>query len=101
MAAAAMKETTMAHYYVIAERGSDGGWFLTFPHGGAGYSFAESAEEIVSQAQDWLGSVLIGDGRLPLSIEDGARPPADLSEFEKPTIVVVVPYEPATLAKAA
>ena len=88
------------HYYAIAERSSDGGWFLTFP-GGAGYSYAESAEKIVSQAQDWMESVLIGDGQLPRSIEDGAMPPADLSEFEDPTIVVVVPYEPATVAKDA
>jgi hypothetical protein len=41
------------HYYAIAERGPDGGWFLTFP-GAAGYSFAEDAEQIVAQAQDWL-----------------------------------------------
>jgi hypothetical protein len=38
---------------------------------------------------------------LPRSIEDGAKPPADLSGFEPPTIVVVIPFEHATEAKAA
>ena len=40
-------------------------------------------------------------GDLPLSIEDGAKPPADLSEFERPTMVVVIPFEHTTEAKAA
>jgi hypothetical protein len=31
----------------------------------------------------------------------GARPPSDLSAFEQPTIVVVIPFEHATEAKAA
>jgi hypothetical protein len=35
------------------------------------------------------------------SIEDGAKPPADLSAFAQPTIVVVIPFEHATEAKAA
>ena len=39
-------------------------------------------------------------GDLPLSIEDGATPPVDLSEYENP-LVVVIPFEPATVAKAA
>jgi hypothetical protein len=35
------------------------------------------------------------------ALEAGARPPADLSAFEQPTIVVVIPFEHATEAKAA
>jgi hypothetical protein len=88
------------HYYAIAERGPEGGWFLTFP-GAAGYSFAEHAEQIVAQAQDWLETAAMDGGQLPRSIEDGATPPADLSEFERPTMVVVIPFESATAAKAA
>jgi hypothetical protein len=89
----------MAHYYAIAERGRDGGWFLTFP-GGPGYSYAEIAEEIVAQARDWLASAGMYGGELPRSIEDGAKPPTDLSEFTQPTMVVVIPFEQAE-AKAA
>ena len=89
----------MRHFYAIAERGREGGWFLTFP-GGTGYSFAESAEQIVPQGQDWLASAADG-AQLPRSIEDGAQPPADLSEFEQPAMVVVIPFEPASVAKAA
>jgi hypothetical protein len=89
------------HYYAIAERGQDGGWFLTFPGGGgAGFTFAGSAEEIVPQGQDWLETVANHGGQLPLSIEGGAKPPADLSDFEQP-LVVVIPFEPAAVAKDA
>jgi hypothetical protein len=88
------------HYYAIAERGPDGGWFLTFP-GGAGYSFAENAERIVSQAQDWLETVLMDPpGNLPLSIEDGAKPPADLSGYDN-ALVVVIPFAKALASAAA
>lgn len=82
----------MQHYYAIAEHGPDGGWFLTFP-GGAGYSFAESAEQIVTQAQDWLESAGMHLGSLPRAIEEGAPLPTDLSEFEQPAMVVVIPFE--------
>jgi hypothetical protein len=91
------------HYYAIAERGSEGGWFLTFPHGGAGgYSFAERPEDINPQAQDWLASSAMHGGTLPRSIEDGAMPPtlADLAGFEDP-LIVVIPYVPAAKAKEA
>jgi hypothetical protein len=93
---------TMAqyHYYAIAERGRDGGWFLTFPGGGAGFSVADSVEEIVSQGQDWLKTAAMDGGQLPLSIEGGAKPPADLSEFESP-LLVVIPLEPAAVPTPA
>ena len=88
------------HYYAIAERSADGGWFLTFP-GGVGYSFAKSAEQIVSQGQDWLETVLMDPpGDLPLSIEDGAKPPADLSGYDN-ALVVVIPFTPALASAAA
>jgi hypothetical protein len=102
MATAALKGMTMAqyHYYAIAERGRDGGWFLTFPGGGVGFSFAENAEEIVPQGQDWLETAAMDGGQLPLSIEGGAKPPTDLSEFESP-LIVVIPFVPAAMAKEA
>ena len=90
----------MRHYYAVAERGREGGWFLTFP-GGAGYSFAEEAEQIVQQGQDWLATTATGDGDLPRSIEDGARPPTDLSDFESPVMVVVIPFEAEAEAREA
>jgi hypothetical protein len=88
----------MAHYYAIAEEGRDG-WYLTFP-GGAGFSFAERADQIVAQGRDWLASSTMHGGDLPRSIEDGAKPPADvdLADYDKP-LVVVIPFEPA-MAKA-
>ena len=90
----------MAHYYAVAERGRDGGWFLTFP-GGAGYSFAETAEAIVAQGQDWLATAAMDGGELPRTIENGARPPADLSDFEPPVILVVIPFEAEAQAREA
>ena len=90
----------MVHYYAIAECGKDGGWFLTFP-GGEGYSFADSAEQIVSQAQDWLATLLMAPpGELPLSVEDGAKPPDDLSGYDAP-MVVVIPFVAPVLQEAA
>ena len=94
----------MAHYYVVAERGSGQTWWLSFPHGPGIYSAADDAADIPAQAREALESVLIQPpADLPRSIEDGAMPPtaADLAEFEQPTIVVVVSFEPATMAKAA
>jgi hypothetical protein len=88
------------HYYAIAERGVEGGWFLTFP-GATGYSFAGTAEQIVSEAQDWLATVALGGDQLPQSIEDGATPPSDLSDVQQPTMIVVIPFAaPVTRAAA-
>jgi predicted RNase H-like HicB family nuclease len=94
----------MAHYYVVAERGDGRTWWLSFPHGPGIYSAADDAADIPAQARDALESVLMHPpADLPRSIEDGAMPPtaAALAEFEQPTIVVVVSFEPATMAKAA
>lgn len=92
----------MAHYYAIAERGEGSTWWISFPDRPGITSAADDAAEIVAQAQDALASVLMyapGD-ELPVSIEDGAKPPTDLSDFGQPTIVLVIPFEPA-LAKVA
>ena len=89
----------MRHYYAIAEHGREGGWFLTF--GGAGYSFAEHAEQIVRQGHDWLATAAMGGDDLPRSIEDGAKPPADLSGFESPVMVVVIPFEAEAATREA
>jgi len=78
----------MRHYYAIAERCPGGGWFLTFP-GGAGDSYAENAEQIVAQAQDWLATAADA-GELPPAIEEGAALPTDLSGFDQPALLVVV-----------
>jgi hypothetical protein len=88
----------MAHNYAIAEHGPQGGWFLTVP-GGAGYSFALHAEEIVVEAQDYLASVAMA-GPLPRSVEDGAALP-DVTGFDGPTLVVVIPFGRTEEAEAA
>ena len=76
MAAQAVKgRAAVQHYYAIAERGREGGWFLTFP-GGTGYSFAESAEQIVGQAQDWLATAATGAATCRTQSRPGrGRPP--------------------------
>jgi hypothetical protein len=90
------------HYYAIAEHGPEGGWFLTFPGGAGGYSFAERPEDIVAQARDWLESSAMHGGTLPCSIEDGARPPtvAELGDYHDP-LIVVIPFVRATTKAAA
>ena len=91
----------MRHYYAIAERGTGTTWWISFPGRDGITSAADDAGEIVAQAQDALASVAMYGGRLPRAIEDGARPPADLSEFEQPAFVVVVPFAHTEQAKAA
>jgi hypothetical protein len=59
------------------------------------------AEQIVALAQDALVSALMyPPGDPPPSIEDGATPPPDLSEFEAPAMVVVIPFAPAAAEPA-
>jgi len=101
-AAAVTEERSMAHYYAIAERGAGTTWWISFPDRPGITSGADDATDIVTQAQDALASVLKypPGNELPLSIEGGAKPPTDLSDFEQPTIVVVIPFGPA-ISKAA
>jgi predicted RNase H-like HicB family nuclease len=102
MAASAVKgERLMPHYYAIAEAGEGGSWWISFPGRDGIVSAADDARQIVSQAQDALESVAMHGGRLPQAIEDGAAPPADLSEFQTPAMVVVIPFAtPVTRAAA-
>ena len=85
----------MPHYYAIAEAGEDGSWWISFPGRDGIISAADDARQIVSQARDALESAAMHGGRLPLAIEDGAVPPTDLSEFQAPVMVIVIPFEPA------
>ena len=82
----------MLQYYAIAEAGDGGTWWISFPGRDGIVSAAGDARQIVQQAQDALESAAMHGGRLPLSIEDGAIPPADLSEFQSPAMVVVIPF---------
>ena len=91
----------MQHYYVIAERGGGRTWWLSFPDLPGVYSAADDPGDIQAQVRDALDTAVDAGMGLPRSIEDGAKPPADLSEFEQPTIVVVVPYAHTEEAKAA
>ena len=92
----------MQHYYAIAEPDDAGGFWISFPDRDGITSAAASAVEIVGQAQDALETALMyPPADLPLSIEDGAKPPTDLSDYEPRSIVVVIPFEPATMSKAA
>ena len=55
----------------------------------------------LQQARDALDSVAMDEdgGELPLSIEDGAMPPVDLSGYDNP-LVVVIPFEVTAHAAA-
>lgn len=99
-AGAVRGEGSKRHYWAIAEPGSEGGLFLTFP-GGAGYSFAEDDRQILAQAQDWLASAAMDDGELPPAIEDGAPRPTDLSGFPPGAFVMVIPFDPVAEKAAA
>jgi hypothetical protein len=91
----------MEHCYAIAERGIGKTWWISFPGRDGIISAADDAGQIVAQAQDALTSAAIYGGCLPSAIEDGTMPPADLSDFEQPAIVVVIPFgAPATRAAA-
>jgi predicted RNase H-like HicB family nuclease len=90
----------MQHYYAVAEKGADGTWWISFPGRDGITSAADDAGQIVPQAQDALASTAMHGGRLPLAIEDGAQPPHDLSGFEQPAMVVVIPFT-AAIAQAA
>ncbi|HEX4174163.1 MAG TPA: hypothetical protein VHY82_17015 [Acetobacteraceae bacterium] len=90
----------MPHYYAIAEAGESGAWWISFPGRDGIVSAADDAKQIVAQAQDALESAAMHGGRLPRSIEDGATPPTDLSEFHASAMVVVIPFVPAA-AEAA
>jgi predicted RNase H-like HicB family nuclease len=91
----------MRHYYAVAERGNGRSWWLSFPGLPGVFSAADDAGLIVAQATDALDTAVESGLPLPLSIEAGAKPPADLSGFEQPTIVVVIPFEHTTEAKVA
>ena len=91
----------MPHYYAIAEAGEGGSWWISFPGRDGIVSAADDATQIVAQARDALESAAMHGGRLPPSIEDGAAPPVDLSEFQPPAMVVVIPFAaPVTRAAA-
>ena len=101
MATEVREGTLMRHYFAIAERGNGRTWWLSFPGLPGVFSAADDAGQIVTQATDALDTAVESGLALPLSVEDGAKPPADLSAFEQPTIVVVIPFEHTTEAKAA
>jgi hypothetical protein len=90
------------HYYAIAERGRGRTWWISFP-GGSAYSAADEATDIVPQAQDALASLCMYPPvtGMPPAIEDGAPLPTDLSGFEQPAFVVVIPFAHAEEAKEA
>jgi predicted RNase H-like HicB family nuclease len=82
------------HYYAVAEPDEAGGFWISFPGRDGIASAASSAVAIVRQAQDALESLLMyPPADLPPSIEDGAKPPADLSDYDPHSIIVVIPFE--------
>jgi hypothetical protein len=89
------------HYYAIAEPASTGGFRIRFPERPGITCAAGSARDIVPQAQDALALMLrYPSADLPHSIEDGARPPVELSDYEN-RLVVVIPFERVPAATVA
>ena len=62
-------------------------------------SAADSPAEIAFQARNALASAIEAGAVLPPSIEEGAIPQYDLSEFDNP-LVVLVPYRALEAASA-
>ena len=83
------------HYYAVVERAADGGLGISFSGCDGITSWADDISVLVSQAQDALASVAMYGGSLPRSIEEGAWPPDDLSEFDPPVLVVVISFKHA------
>ena len=83
------EERATQHYYAIAEP-ADTGFRITFPGEPDIVSAAMAARDIVAQAQRALAVMLPAD--LPSSIEDGAKPPTNLGDYDDP-LVVVIPFE--------
>jgi hypothetical protein len=100
---AAKPDVMLRHYYAVCEPDEAGGFWISLPGRDGISSAAASAEEIVSQARDALETVLLPPaGKLPRSIEDGARPPApaDLADYDRP-LVVVIPFEGSVAVQEA
>ena len=91
----------MRHYYAIAEAAQDGSWWITFPGRDGITSVAPDATLIVARACEALASAAMHGGRLPSAIEDGMRPPDNLSDYAQPAMVIVVPFVPAVAEAAA
>jgi hypothetical protein len=78
----------MQHYYAIAEPICTSGFRIRFPNRPGVTSAAMTARDIVTQAQKALALMLRHPSAdLPRSIEDGAQPPADLSDYDDPLVV--------------
>ena len=91
----------MLHFYAVAECGEGKTWLISFPGRDRITSAADDAGEVVAQAQDALASATMDGGRPPRSIEDAAKPPTDLTDFEPPVMVVVTPFEAEAAAREA
>jgi predicted RNase H-like HicB family nuclease len=91
----------MHRYHAVAEPDDAGGFWISFPRRDGIRSAATSADQIVSQARDALASVAKDedDGELPLSIEEGAMPPTDLTGHDNP-LVIAIPFEVTARAAA-
>jgi len=76
------------HYYAIAEP-ADTGFRITFLGRPGITSVAMTTRDIVAQAQRALALML--PANLPRSIEHGAKPPTNLSDYVDP-LVVVIPF---------
>lgn len=84
----------MRNDIAIAEPSDDGKtWWISFPGLPGVTSAADGPERIARQAQDALTSAIDAGATLPPSVEDGAIPAYDLSEYDNP-LVLLVAYEP-------
>ena len=76
------------HYYALVEPIGRGGFRIRFPNRPGITSATMTARDIVTQAQKALTLMLRHPSAdLPRSIEDGAQPPADLSDYDDPLVV--------------
>jgi predicted RNase H-like HicB family nuclease len=93
-------EGAIQHYYAVVEPADTGGFRIRFPDRPDITSAAVTARDIVTQAQDALALMLMyPPANLPRSIEEGGKPPTNLSDYADP-LVVVIPFEPVPAVKA-
>ena len=83
------------HYFAVAERGSGSTWWISFPDIPGVFSAADDAGEIVS-----LASAMDTQRILSPSVEEGAKPP-DLTDFDQPAMVVLIPFDPLAAGRQA
>jgi len=89
----------MGHYIAIAEPADDGKTrWISFPGLDGVTSAADDPGQIATQARDALTSAIEAGARLPPTIEEGAIPHYEISDYQNPLVVLVPFARPVSVA---